>query len=377
MTRTAKFRAAAFAAVLLAMTTTAGAAEVVVGAIAELTGSAADFGTNTARGLQVGAEWLNARKDMSGNTVKLIVEDDGTDKGQALTLLNKFALRDNAAVIVGTSSSALSASIAPRAEELKVPMITIAYSTAAVEGRQWVFKATDTIPHQFQAIANYTADVIKPKACVRVWGRDNEAYVQNSKIWGDTVTAKGVKILDDVTVLISDTDFTAAATRISSLKPDCLYLAISPEPAANFVLQLKSAGLPATTKLIGGTTMGSRIFLGAAGTAAEGTYSLAEYSPGGVNELGKKFEAAYQAKFREKPDTFAAAGFSEMLIIGAAIKQAGANPSRQAIRDAMAGLKDLETVIGKGRLSMVNRIAQYDMVVLTVKSGNLTVAPGQ
>jgi branched-chain amino acid transport system substrate-binding protein len=376
MTKNAPFRIAA-SALLLTLAAQATAAEVVVGAIAELTGAAADFGKSTARGLQVGAEWLNARKDLGGNTIKLLVEDDATDKGQALTLLNKFALRDQVAVVVGTSSSVLSASIAPRAEELKVPMITIAYSTAAVEGRPWVFKASDTIPRQFQAIANYTADVIKPKACVRVWARDNEAYVQNSKIWGDTVAAKGVKLLDDVTVLHSDTDFSAAATKIVSLKPDCMYLAMSPEGSANFLLQLKSAGLPAATKVIGGTTMGTRVFLDAAGAAAEGTYTLAEYSPGGVNELGKKFEAAYEAKFKEKPDTFAAAGFSEMLIIGEAVKRAGANPSRQAIRDAMAGIKDMETVIGRGKLSMVNRIAQYEMTVLTVKAGKLVVAPGQ
>lgn len=374
---TPKLRAVATAAVMLALSVSAHAAEVVVGAALELTGAAADFGKSTARGVQVAVDYLNSRNAMGGHKIKLLLEDDATDKGQALTLLNKFALRDNVSVVIGTSSSVLATAIAPRAEELKVPMITIAYASSPVEGRQWVFKATDTIPRQFESIGNYTANVLKPSTCVRVWARDNDGYVQNSKIWGDIVKAKGVKIVEDVTVLSSDTDFTAAATKIVALKPECMYLAMGSESAANFLLQTKSAGLSPTTKVIGGTTMSASYFLKAAGTAAEGTYSIAEYSPGGVNELGRTFESLFQAKFGEKPDSFAAAGFSEMLIIGEAVKASGANPTRQSIRDAMNAIKDMPTVVGRGKLSMVNRIAQYDMTVLTVKGGQLTVAPGQ
>jgi branched-chain amino acid transport system substrate-binding protein len=375
MTMFRTLRITALAAILSTAGWAAQAAEMVVGFIAELTGPIADYGKNVARGIQLGAEFLNASKDLNGHTIKLLTEDDGSDKGQALTLLEKFILRDKADVVIGTSSSVFAAAIAPRAEELKVPMITIAYATAPVQGRQWVFKATDTIPRQFQAIANYTANVIKPKTCVRVWVRDNEGYVQNAKVWGDIVSAGGVKIIDDVTVLLADTDFTAAATKIVSLKPDCLYLAMAPEGAANFILQLRSAGLDPATKVTGGSTMSTQFFLKAAGAAAEGVYTFAEYSPGGVNELGKRFESLYVAKYGDKPDSFSAAGFSEMLMIGTAIKNAGASPTRQSIRDAMAAIKDMNTVVGRGKLSMAGQIAQYEMTVLTVKGGQIIVAP--
>lgn len=368
-----------FAAAILIATASmhVDAAEVLVGAISELTGAAADYGKSTTRGLQLGAEWLNSTADMAGNKIKLLVEDDATDKGQALSLLNTFAVRDQAAIIIGTSSSALAAAIAPRAEELKVPMITIAYSSVPLEGRQWIFKASDSIPRQFSAIGNYTADVIKPKTCVRAWNRDVDGYVSVANLWADIVRAKGVKVVEDMTFLLSDTDFTAAATKIASLKPDCLFIAMSPEAGANLLLQVKSAGLPTSTKIIGHTTMSTHYFLKAAGPAAEGAFTVAEYLPGGVNEMGHKFEAAYEAKYKEKPDNFAAAGFSEMLIIGAALKKVGPNPTRLTIRDAISGLKNVDTVIGRGKLTIVDRIAQYDMTILNVKGGNLVLAPGQ
>ncbi|WP_173933979.1 ABC transporter substrate-binding protein [Chelativorans sp. Marseille-P2723] len=353
------------------------AAEILVGVAAELTGLNANVGTQTARGIEVGVEWLNANHDMNGNTIRLMIEDNATDKAQSMTLLNKFALRDNVHVVVGTSSSILALSIAPRAEELQVPMITSAFAPAVVEGRKWVFKASDTPARMFQSIANYTADVLKPETCVRVYARDNEAYVEQSNVWARIVKEKGVEIVDEPSILLSDTDFTAIATRIVDLDPDCLHLAMTPETSANFVIQTKSAGLDPDTLIIGGTTMATGFFLDAAGEAAEGTYSLADYSPGGINELGKTFEAAYEAKFGEKPDNFSAVGFAEALVIGQAIKAAGDNPTRDSIREAMAGLKDVETIIGNGTLSMVDQMAQYQMNVLTVEDGQLVRAPGQ
>jgi len=372
-----KLGLAASVAMLMSLTSGAGAAEILVGAIAELTGLNANVGTQTARGIEVGAEWLNQQNDMNGDTIKLMVEDNATDKGQALTLLNKFALRDNVQVVIGTSSSILALSIAPRAEELQVPMITSAFAPAVAKDRTWVFKASDTPARMFQSIGNYSADVIKPKTCVRVFARDNEAYVDQSNVWANIVKDKGVEIIDEPSILLSDTDFTAIATKIVDLKPECLHLAMTPETSANFLIQVKSAGLDPATSIIGGTTMATGFFLKAAGEAAEGIYSLADYSPGGVNELGTTFEKAYEAKFGEKPDNFSAVGFAEMLVIGQAIKAAGPNPSREAIRNAMAGLKDVDTIIGSGKLSMVDQMAQYQMNVLTVKDGALTRAPGQ
>ncbi len=371
----AKLLTAASVMAMLAEADAARAKDILIGNIAELTGSAADIGKSHSQGITIGAEWINANLDMNGNKVKIVTQDDGTDKGQALTLLNKFALEDKAALVIGTASSILAASIGPRADELKIPMVTIAYSGAVVQGREWVYKISDTIPNMFGAIGDYTADILKPKACVRVWARDNDGYVLHAKIWGDRVAAKGVKILDDVTVLISDTDFTAAATKIIDLKPDCLYLAMSPESSANFLIQAKTAGLDPPTRVIGGTTMGSSAFLEAAGKAAEGTYSLSEYLPGGVNAVGAAFEKAYIAKYKEKPDNFAAAGFTLMQVIGHALKVAGPNPTNESIRSAFPKVRDIEIAMGAGQYTMAGHVGSYGMNILTVKGGKLVVAP--
>lgn len=352
------------------------AAEIVIGVSAEMSGWNATIGTQTLRGAQVAADLINASGQLGADKLKLVVEDNASDKGQSLTLLNRFALRDNAAVVLGTSSTVLALAIAPRAQELKVPMITPAFTPAVVQGGPWVFKITDVPNNLFLSIAKYAAEVIKPKACARVWARDNEGYVQQSQFWRDYVAQRGTQFPAELSVLNTDTDFTAVATKVASMSVDCLHLAMTPETSANFLLQASQLGLPATVKVIGGVTMATGFFLKAAGPAAEGTYSLADYSPGGVNDLGRAFEAAYRKTFGEDPDNQAAVGFAEMDLIGHAIKAAGANPSRESIREALAKLTNVTTVIGKGTISVSEQIGRYETNVLIVKNGKFAPAPG-
>jgi branched-chain amino acid transport system substrate-binding protein len=192
----------------------------------------------------------------------------------------------------------------------------------------------------------------------------------------DYVVKHGVTFPAELSVLNTDTDFTAVATKVANTPVDCLHLALTPETSANFLLQARSLGLPAGTTVIGGVTMATTFFLKAAGKAAEGTYSLADYAPGGMNELGKQFEAAYKKKFNEEADNQAAVGYAEMDLIGHAIKNAGPNPTREAIRNELAKLKDVTSVIGKGTISVTDQIGRYDTNVLVVKDGRFAPAPG-
>ena len=81
--------------------------------------------------------------------------------------------------------------------------------------------------------------------------------------------------------------------------------------------------------------MGSARYLNAGGKLDEGTLLPAEFVPTGVNELGKKFIENYTKKYRNAPDSWAAVGYSMMLIAGNAIKNAGPNPTREAVREAI------------------------------------------
>jgi len=103
---------------------------------------------------------------------------------------------------------------------------------------------------------------------------------------------------------------------------------------------------------------------------------VTDYSPGGINEEGKKFEADYLKAYGSAPENWSAVGYSQMKLIAWAIKQAGANVTREAIRDAIASAKDWPTIIGMtGKLTITDRLPEYDAAIITVKDGKFVAAP--
>jgi branched-chain amino acid transport system substrate-binding protein len=88
--------------------------------------------------------------------------------------------------------------------------------------------------------------------------------------------------------------------------------------------------------------------------------------------LNKRFVEAYTAKYGIAPDQFAAQAYTAVYIIHEAMKKAGTTEDRKAIRDAMAQVKDFDTVLGKFSFTDA-RDAQHQPVVQVVKNGKFTV----
>src|SRR4051812_29250629 len=122
MMRAHQFAALGAAAIhqLGATTLPANADALPVGVVMELTGSNALIGNQISKGVQLATEEINASGYLGPHTVKLVLDDNASDKGQALTLLNRQALRDNAVVVLGPSLTPVMAAIAPRSAELQI-----------------------------------------------------------------------------------------------------------------------------------------------------------------------------------------------------------------------------------------------------------------
>jgi branched-chain amino acid transport system substrate-binding protein len=108
-----------------------------------------------------------------------------------------------------------------------------------------------------------------------------------------------------------------------------------------------------------------------AGPAAEGAISGAAWFIGAETPGNQDFIRAYKARYGSDPDQFAAQAYAGAHIFATAIKNAGsADP--QAIRDAMARIKDLDTVLGKFSFD-VNRNPVYEPVLQVVKDGKFAL----
>ena len=363
-------RLALATAVASAAATPALAQEVKIGVVLSNTGTFAFVGAPVINAVRLAYEELMAANYFGNTKVTLMVEDNRSDRAEAITLINRMATRDQATIIIGPVSTGEAMAAAPVAVDLKIPLFTTATAPDVLKAGPWIFKSTETAEQFMAPLGTHVVQKAKPKNCFYVFIRDNEGYVRQKNVLRDVIAAGGVKTVGDESILAADSDFTALATKIVSSKADCLYVGTPPEQGANIVLQARQAGMPASTVLVGNTGMGSDRYLKAGGKAVEGTLFPAEFVPTGVNEMGRKFIAAYTKKYNMAPDSWAGVGYTMMLVTANAIKTAGPNPTRDAVRQAMAKTNKLPVVIGQGTFTLdADRIPSFGAAVLTIKAG--------
>ena len=144
------------------------------------------------------------------------------------------------------------------------------------------------------------------------------------------------------------------------------------EEASGIVSQARQLGIPATTPIIGGNGFNSPAFIKNAGKAAEGVMNGAAWNSASPLPMNQKFVQAFSAKYATPPDQFAAQAYAGVYIAYKAVMDAGSADDRKAIRDALAKVKDFDTVLGKFSFTE-GRDADHAPVVQVVKAGKFVV----
>jgi len=357
---------------------TAFAKDYTVAILQSLSGPTAFVGVAVKDGATLAAEELNNQQFLgAGNTLKILIGDDGADRGQVVTMMQQYAADSDVLLVMGPTAGPIAVAGMAVANDRKLPTISTTNSLAALQVGPWGFIMTSPAAVAIPSIAGYTVEKLKAKACATVHIVDNEAHVTLQKLFEDYVVARGVKIVAREGIKGTDSDFAALATKITAMDDiDCLYLGALAPQAANVVRQLRQAGLDPKVRIVGTNALASPDLLSKGGTAVEGVYFMADWAPGGNSDDGRKFVDAYKAKFSNLPENWNAMGYSVMRVIATALKNAGAQPTRESVREALTKTKDVPVVVGRGLYSMdADRIPHYGMSVLMVKDGKFVVAP--
>ena len=360
---------------LLGVSTAAQAKEFLITSITELTGAVAAQGIPLSRGMKIAADEINASGYLGEHKIKLEQLDNGSDRGQSALLLKQAAATDTLAVI-GTATGYNSLSIAPLAVELKVPLMGMVYSPDLLAPGPWSLKITSSDDSHTLSLARYAAEKVKPKECLIIYARDNPGFVAQYKTFQGYLEKQGTKFVGTEAVALQDTDFSALGTKIASLKPDCLHISTLSQQGANIIQQALAAGMSPSTKIFSGGGFANEALMKVGGKAVEGAIIVADYAPGGVNEDGKKFEAAYQKAYNVAPENWSAVGYTQMKLLAWAIKKVGPGVTRESLRDALINVKDWPNILGsKGVMTITDRLPEYEAAIITVKDGKFTIAP--
>jgi branched-chain amino acid transport system substrate-binding protein len=345
------------------------AAEFTIASIKALTGPLAFVGVPEANAVKMAVDELNAANYLgAGNSIKLVSNDDQNDRAQITTLLTRAAKVDNALIVLGGANSVLMIAVAPMLNELQIPMFSTAQTAAPLAASKWYLKVTASSELQVAPLAQYAVDKVKPQRLAAIWGRDNDGHINNMKAFMGPLAAKGVKPMAEETILISDTDFGALATKIAAAKPDSIWLGANAAQAANLVIQLKQAGVAPNVAFFGTAGLGAD-YLKIGGKAVENTYFSIDFNDQSTAPLNAKFRENYKKRFNTEPDNWAAVGYSETLLAARAIKDSMPNPTREKVLDAIMKMRDADVVLGSGKWTQkADRIPDYGPAVMVIRN---------
>jgi branched-chain amino acid transport system substrate-binding protein len=356
------------AAVALVLGTASGALAadklVKIGALLPMSGPGAYFGAQDKQGIELALEQLN-KTGIDGYTFEVRYEDSACAPLPATQAAKKLVEEYQPAIVIGEECSDATLAIMPVIAQAKVPLLNAGSSSIKITdpGNPWTFRIMPNEVMQGVDIANNAYNRLGARSAVLLYETTN-AGIGNAKVFADTFTKLGGKILGDIGFGRDVNDFTSIATRIAGLGP----VDVIP------TYTLEGQGLKITQALAqAGVTKGGgghAIQLGTiwlpfgfeqkAGKAAEGYIRIVQFDPTDKRPLVRDFVASFKAKYGQEPTHLNAHAFDQIMLIADVLKRGARDP--QAIRDALAATQSFVGVTGSVAFDKTNQNVKMDTV---------------
>ena len=343
--------------------------EVSIGLVYPATGRLASVGMEMGSGFELALEEIN--NSQLGNTkLKFITEDDWSTVEGTVEAFNKLIYQDGVPVILGPATSSATEVAFPIAQHSGVVAIS---ATAAARGLgaigDFVFRTILTTDILITSGIEATQAKFGYQKVAIIYDETDLFSADGAEVMKEALTANGVEILTTETFQSGDTDFSEQLTRIKDSNPDAIFVSALPPDKPEILMQARQLGIPDSVPFIINTLTTADVQ--AAGNAAEGTIAFTSWVNTVDTPGNQTFTQNYRAKYGIEPNIWATQSYASVYILAEAIADAqSADPN--AIRDALANITDLDTILGKFSFNPVGD-AIYDPIILIVKNGEFQV----
>ena len=323
-----------------------------IGAVFPLTGDIASYGTAAKRGIDLAADELNGTGGVAGKRLDVVYEDDQGQANQAVAAMQKLVSINKVPAVLGSAASSVTLALCPLANRNKVVLITPISSSAELtsKGGPYFFRVCPSDVVQAKMMADWFKEDGRHKAAI--------LYVNNS--WGQSLheefaadfRANGGEIVEEETCRDGDRDMRAQLTKIKAAAPDALYGITQGREGGVILLQSRELGFG--KPIYGADVWGSPELVETAKDAANGVRIIVPAKFEGPTYAA--FAAAFQKKYGQQPDTYAAYSYDMTRILAAALaKSPGTDGLRQALAstsyEGVTGLTKFDShgdVVGEG-----------------------------
>ena len=341
-----------------------------IGVVFSQTAGAAVYGETQRQAAELAAEEINA----SGNVrLELVIEDDASDPEQGITAYERLIQQEDVSALIGPTLSNVFFSAGPLAQDAGIPALGVSTTADGITDiGDFIFRNALT---EAQVIPDTIAAAIDEFGLERValFHADDDAFtVSGYEIMLQAAQDQGLEIVSDQSFATGDSDFSAQLTSARDAEPDALFVSALAEEGALLLTQARDLGLD--MPVVGGNGFNSPAIIEQAGEDAEGVLVGAAWNAAADDPLNEAFKAAYEERTGSQPDQFAAQAYAGVYLLAQAIEAAGSGDP-QAIRDALAELRGVETVLGEFSFTD-NRDADHAGVTQIIRDGRFQVLVG-
>lgn len=307
--------------------------EIVIGGLAPLTGSVAQYGVAVDNAVKLAVDDINAKGGILGKTIKYISYDEKGDPTEATNAYTRLVDQDKIVALIGDVTSAPCEAVAQQAARDKLPMITPSGTSEAITTYgENVFRACFIDPYQGQLMASYASKKLNAKTAAILFDNGDPYSSGIADAFEAAAKALGMTITNKEGYASKSTDFNSQLTKIKAGNPDVLLLPVYYNDVVLIAKQAKDQGLTATLLGADGWDGVAAQLDAASADVVKNAYFCSQYSASSSDPALQNFLKTYKEKYNEEPNMFAVLGYDAMQIMAAAIEKAGTTNSAAVIK---------------------------------------------
>ncbi len=350
--------------------------EITVGAVAPLTGALASTGRGMRNGFELAVKEINATSPPAGRKIRLLVEDNlGTLDGNRAAY-DRLVARGVPAILGPFTSSATDSVVVPLSKREKVVAVG---PTSAANG---LSAKSDYLFRTTLSVNRLVPEGVRCITGLRDW-EDVAAIVNDADTFSRSSHDEVKRAFaenDDVSLLpeqkfrrTGNEELPVLTEQLRAVRnADALFVSALPPGRIGVMVQARRLGMDIRF-------VHTLLTIDEAGRAndqlagsAEGAVSFSSWSTGIDTPGNAAFIRSYRSEYGEPPNAFAARSYASVYILARAIADAGGSTDSESIRAALAGIRNLDTVLGVFSFDE-NGDAVYDPVVEEVRDGAFEV----
>ena len=343
--------------------------ELSIGLLYPMTGRLAVTGAQMKQGFDLAVEEIN-HAQLGGATINCISVDDRSTVAGAVEGFNQLIRQTEVPAIIGPTTSSQCEAAFPIAQASGMAAFS---PTSAATGLSaigdFIFRVTLTSDAHIPNSVRVTKEKLDYKHAALIYDELHAIALSGANAFRKALTENGVEIVATETFQTGETDFSVQLTRIKRSNPEAIFIAALPQDMPEIMIHARDLKIPFSVPFI--VPELSIDDVRAAGSAAEGLISSTSWLSTDANPLNQTFIQNYRAAYGIEPNTWAAHSYATVYILAQAIANAQSTDA-QAIRDAMANIKNLDTVLGNFSFD-ADGDAVHDAIILTVENGEFKV----